>query len=158
MSTPQEPTRSVEIERTYDADAEDVSQKVMVKVFNAIRRYDTERGFKPWLRTIWERTIIDECRKKQERPTAPDSALWDLLRVPDMTNEMIEEEVTVKARDLVQQQVKPAHWAIYKAHDIDGEENSALAARLGLSHSNVGTICLRVRQRVAAMKKLLSEE
>src|SRR5262249_1574227 len=112
-----------------DSDARNVSQDVMVKVFKAISAYDPSRPFKPWLREIWRNTFRDLKRVKTRRgATAAESAIWKLLPDdgPDLSEELIK-SVQARAHELVSREVKPTHWALYVAHDINEEESSTLA-------------------------------
>lgn len=50
------------------ADAEDITQEVFVKVWKNIRKFDQNKSFKPWIFQIAKNTSIDFLRKKKTIP------------------------------------------------------------------------------------------
>src|SRR5262249_51859295 len=54
--------------RLQEADAENVSQEVLIKLFHKLQagRYDPTRGsFRGWLRSVVENTWLDYCRSQK---------------------------------------------------------------------------------------------
>lgn len=51
-----------------EADAEDITQEVFVKVWRNIRKFKQEKSFKPWIFQIAKNTSIDFLRKKKSIP------------------------------------------------------------------------------------------
>lgn len=49
-------------------DAQDITQEVFVKVWKNIRKFDTDKEFKPWLFQIAKNASIDFLRKKKTIP------------------------------------------------------------------------------------------
>jgi RNA polymerase sigma-70 factor (ECF subfamily) len=71
--------------RLQDADAQDVSQKVLQRVFTRISTYDPQRGerFRGWLKTVVENAVKDLLRWSGRRPGdrgAGDSNVLELLQ------------------------------------------------------------------------------
>ena len=58
--------------------AEDVTQQVFVELFTAIRRFDPERPFAPWLYRIVVNTSLKELRRRHHRSLPLDEAAADL--------------------------------------------------------------------------------
>ncbi len=50
------------------ADAEDITQEVFVKVWKNIRKFDQKKNFKPWVYQIAKNASIDFLRKKKTIP------------------------------------------------------------------------------------------
>jgi len=50
------------------ADAEDITQEVFVKVWKNLKKFDQKRDFKPWIFQIAKNTSIDFLRKKKSIP------------------------------------------------------------------------------------------
>jgi RNA polymerase sigma-70 factor (ECF subfamily) len=51
-----------------NADAEDITQEVFVKVWKNIRKFDQNKNFKPWIFQIAKNASIDFLRKKKTIP------------------------------------------------------------------------------------------
>ncbi len=51
-----------------EADARDIAQEVMVKVWKNLDRFDENQGFKPWLFKIARNTAIDWLRRRRQIP------------------------------------------------------------------------------------------
>jgi len=51
-----------------EAQAEDITQEVFVKVWKNIKKFDQSRDFKPWIFQIAKNTSIDFLRKKKTIP------------------------------------------------------------------------------------------
>ena len=51
-----------------EADAEDITQEVFVKIWKNIKKFDQEKNFKPWIFQIAKNTSIDFLRKKKSIP------------------------------------------------------------------------------------------
>ncbi|MCX6723990.1 MAG: RNA polymerase sigma factor [Candidatus Staskawiczbacteria bacterium] len=50
------------------AEAEDITQEVFVKVWRNIKKFDQNKNFKPWIFQIAKNTSIDSLRKKKTTP------------------------------------------------------------------------------------------
>ena len=50
------------------AQAEDITQEVFIKVWKNLKKFDQKRNFKPWLFQIAKNTSIDYLRKKKSIP------------------------------------------------------------------------------------------
>ena len=51
-----------------DADAQDVTQEVFVRVWQHLRKFDQSQSFRPWLYTIAKNVCLDFLRKKVHVP------------------------------------------------------------------------------------------
>lgn len=52
----------------HPQDAEDLTQETFLKVYRALKTFDTKRKFSTWLYTVATNTAYDWLRKKQRRP------------------------------------------------------------------------------------------
>lgn len=50
------------------AEAEDITQEVFIKVWKNIKKFDANKDFKPWIFRIAKNTAIDYLRKKKSVP------------------------------------------------------------------------------------------
>lgn len=51
-----------------EAEAEDITQEVFIKIWKNIRKFDQNKNFKPWIFQIAKNTSIDFLRKKKTIP------------------------------------------------------------------------------------------
>src|SRR5688572_24194165 len=79
------------------ADAEDLTQEVMVLLTREMRRfqYDPGRSFRAWLRTV----AVNKCRELQRRrqvtaASGSDRSLLSAIEAPDQLDLLIEREHT----------------------------------------------------------------
>lgn len=50
------------------AEAEDITQEVFIKIWKNIKKFDQKKRFKPWIFQIAKNTAIDSLRKKKSIP------------------------------------------------------------------------------------------
>ena len=61
------------------ADAEDVAQQTLLRVFERIEQYDACRQFRPWVFTIAMRLAIDHQRRRRDKPLRPEDGLSQIV-------------------------------------------------------------------------------
>src|SRR5690348_840043 len=94
--------------RLQAADVEDVSQKVLQRVFTRISTYDPQRGerFRGWLKTVVENAVRDLLRTAGRRPGdrgSGDSNVLEALQAiaqPETVDLLVKELDTTLQRDL----------------------------------------------------------
>ncbi len=79
--------------------AEDVTQQVFVKLFDAISTYDPKRAFKPWIQRIAVYTALDETKKRK----------WKDLPLDEMVERPSHDDVPQKRAE--QSELRDAMWA-----------------------------------------------
>ncbi len=144
------------------ADAEDAAQETFLRAFRAIRRYDPQRAFRPWLLTIASRYCIDRLRRR--RPWWPlDQVAGEALRDPKPGPE----EALLRREQAEQVQALLAHLeptdraviVLYYWHEYRLAE---IAKTLGLTESAVKSRLFRARrtlaQAIQAQTPLLREQ
>ena len=104
-----------------------------MKVFDHIRKYDTDRPFKPWLRRIIINTAIDHYHKNQRKPNFSEFELTE--------NQMVEEETILSGityQEIVDmlRELSPAYRAVFNLFVIEGYSHEEISKKLGIS---VGT-------------------
>lgn len=104
-----------------------------MKVFENIRKYDSDRPFKPWLRKIIVNTAIDHFHKQKSK------IKWVELEV---NGSMMATDETVTSgiyyHEIIEtvQELTPAYRTIFNLHVIEGFKHEEIAEMLGIS---VGT-------------------
>jgi RNA polymerase sigma-70 factor (ECF subfamily) len=152
--------------RLSPEDAEDLTQDVLLKLFEALSRgaYDPAKGrFRSLLMSVVNNAIIDAWRRRQRRPepagvggTSFLERLTDLAG-PESVGELsgaIEQRAKAAADEVfrrVRARIKETTWQAFAQTMIEGRPAAEVAAVLGLT---VGTV-FKAKDRV---KRMLEEE
>jgi RNA polymerase sigma-70 factor (ECF subfamily) len=133
-------------------DSLEVVNDAFIKVFNAIKKYNDDRPFKAWLRTIIVNTAIDRRRKEMKymlhvelEDTAPISSnanAIENLGVQDILNLMKE--------------LPPIQFTIFNLYEIDGYSHDEIAQLLAVPASSSRVYLSRAKEKLRALLK--SEE
>lgn len=137
------------------ADAEDVTQNVLVELLRQMRHfvYDRSGSFRAWLRTIAYRGWCRFIQTQQRRGAAlsklqTNEAYEDLL---EQISKEDDREALEKAMALVRLRVQPRTWDAFRMLAFDGRSGAEVARELGM---NVGAVFV-ARSKV---QKMLREE
>ena len=140
-----------------DADAADLTQEVLARVSQGIRRlnYDPARGtFRGWLFTV----VRNRWRSWAVRPQLPqEDALLDNQPAPHEDREWESDyrrRLLAWAADQVRPTVAPATWHAFWRTGIEGHSAADTARELGLSAAAVYMAKSRV---LARLKEILRE-
>jgi RNA polymerase sigma-70 factor (ECF subfamily) len=132
--------------------AEDVTQDVFVKVYQAADRLQTDRNPKPWLSTITYNTCRDMARRRAVRPeTLTDSsAIGERYSDPSTPEDVL----LRKEREMLTERALMAldedSRTVIILHDLYGSTHPEIAGIMGLSHE-------AVRKRYSRALKSLAE-
>lgn len=113
--------------------AASILNDAFIKVFDNIKKYDSERPFRPWLRKIVVNTAIDHYHKNKKIP------VWEEL---DMNQIKMSDDETITSGMSYQeiiglvQQLSPAYRTVFNLYVIEGFTHEEIAGMLGIS---VGT-------------------
>jgi len=104
-----------------------------MKVFDNIKRYDSDRPFKPWLRQIIVNTAINHFHKNRKYTLHLDydRKTEDLGRQESTISGISHQEII----DLIQQ-LPPAYKTVFNLYVIEGFKHREIAEKLGIT---VGT-------------------
>jgi RNA polymerase sigma-70 factor (ECF subfamily) len=124
-----------------EADSQDVTQTVLVKLLAALHtfRYNPAEKFRAWLKTVTHHAWQDLVRSRRRRVGA-DDPLEKLAAFDDLTvrfEQAYEQEVMERALTRVKERVQPPTWAAFKLTAIDGLSGAETAARLRLPLTSV---------------------
>ena len=124
--------------KLQDADAEDVTQDILVKLAQKLRAfaYDPSRSFRGWLKTLahhaW-RDFVDSPRRA--RATAGDSQIWELLRTLEAREDLVQRleeafdlELLEAANVRVRLRVAPHTWEAFRLVALEGMPVAEVAA------------------------------
>lgn len=139
-----------------EADAEDLTQQVFLKAWEAIRRYKrTESRFVAWLMTISHNVVIDFYRTRYKRDRA-------YLEGDTMTDESVPSPVQAAEARFQQQQVRRAISQLPRDQQhvillrfIEGFRNPEVASIMGKSE---GAIRVILHRGLVALRYILEKE
>jgi RNA polymerase sigma factor (sigma-70 family) len=144
-----------------EADAQDVTQTVLVKLAEKMRSfaYDRSRSFRAYLKTLARYAWCDflELHKRPGAGSGDSQVLRALESVEagdDLVrrlNEQFDQEVLEEAQARVQKRVEPHTWEAFRLTAVDGLSGADAAARLGLKVATV----FKAKSKV---QKMLQEE
>jgi RNA polymerase sigma-70 factor (ECF subfamily) len=147
--------------KLQDADAEDVTQNILVKLNQKLRAfaYDPSRSFRGWLKTVAHHAWRDfEDSRRQVRPAANDSHAESLILSLEAREDLthrLEEAFDLELLELatmrVRLRVAPHTWEAFRMLALEGLP--------------VGEVAAKVRMQVAMVyvakskvQKMLQEE
>ena len=140
-----------------EADAQDVTQTVLVKLAEKMRTftYDPARSFRAYLKTLTHYAWCDflEARKRPGVGSGGSEVLQVLHAVEardDLVqhlNQEFDQELLEEATTRVRQRVEPHTWEAFRLTALDGLSGAAAAERLGL---NVATV-FKAKSKVQKM-------
>ncbi len=126
--------------KLQEADAEDVTQAVLVKLARQMQRftYDPSKNFRGWLRTLAEHAWRDWAAERREQAGGGEgrSLLDDLAARDDLARRLEREfdlELLEEASRRVQTRVASRTWDAYRLTAVEGVAGAEAAGRLGLS-------------------------
>jgi RNA polymerase sigma factor (sigma-70 family) len=136
--------------RLPQAVAEDLTQDVMIKLWNSADQYDRRKSsVGTWLFRIARNTRTDHFRKQRGEPLIGDEALSvpDPGQAPDeaVSGLQWDERVRAAMSDLPAEQL-----AIMRLAFFDGLSHTEIAARTGLP---LGTVKERIRLALARLRR-----
>jgi len=140
-----------------DADAQDVTQNVMVDLAKLLRSFEYRQGgsFRSWLRTVAYRAWCDLLGSRKPLPVDPQSEGLASQAASDALVQHLEDEwdreLLEEAMLRVQVRVQPHTWQAFRCMAVDGLSGQEVADKLGIQ---VGTVYV-ARSKV---QKMLQDE
>jgi RNA polymerase sigma-70 factor (ECF subfamily) len=142
--------------RLQEADAEDVTQAVLVRLTERMRTfaYDPARSFRAYLRAVARYAWCDFLEaRKQPGAGVGGSDVRALLETVEAGEDLVrrldeqfDQEVLAEAQARVQQRVEPHTWEAFRLTALEGLSGAAAAARLGLKVATVYKAKSKVQQ------------
>lgn len=124
----------------------------LMKVFTNIKKYDTSRPFKPWLRQILVNTAINHFHRNKN------GRQWESLETAD-DEQMSRQETIISGIsyqeiiDMVQQ-LTPAYRTVFNLYVIEGFTHREIAEKLGIT---VGTSKSNLSKAKKNMQSILKK-
>jgi RNA polymerase sigma-70 factor, ECF subfamily len=140
-----------------DADAQDLSQDVLVRVSKAIDRWEPQAGvrFRHWLRKVASNSIVTALTKSKPAEwmdgSVADQILADTPEVSAAKSELDNEcfrERYLRAAAIVKVDVSPVTWAAFEQTVVQGRSCEEAAESLGKSLGTVYAARSRILKRL----------
>lgn len=128
--------------RIQEADAQDIAQSVMIRVYGSLSQYQRGKGrFRGWLWTITRNAVHDHIRKNRRAEQSLGEAAADLLAEEPIEARSVElpSIVACQALKFLENRLRPRSLEIVRAVLCDGRSPSDVAAEFGVSAGSVHT-------------------
>jgi RNA polymerase sigma-70 factor (ECF subfamily) len=125
--------------RLQDADAEDVTQEILLKLARKLRdfAYDPKSSFRGWLKTVAHHAWRDFVDGRDVARPAADDYAWDLLHSVEAREDLIQKleeafdcELLEAAKVQVRLRVAPHTWEAFRLVAIEGLPVAEVAAKV----------------------------
>jgi RNA polymerase sigma-70 factor (ECF subfamily) len=129
-----------------EADAEDVTQTVLLKLLLAMQtfRYDPALKFRAWLKTVTHHAWQDLVRSRRDVATGRQAAAGDPLETLSARDDLAarlaaeyQQELVERALQRVRPRVRPQTWDAFCLTAFDGLSGAEVASRLGMPMTSV---------------------
>jgi len=146
--------------RLQDADAEDVTQEIMLKLARKLRdfTYDPTSSFRGWLKTVAHHAWRDFVDSRGRTRPVGDEQTWDLLRSVEAREDLVAKleqafdyELLEAAKVQVRLRVAPHTWEAFRLVAIEGLAVADVAAKVEMQVAMVYVAKSKVQ-------KMLQEE
>jgi RNA polymerase sigma-70 factor (ECF subfamily) len=140
-----------------DADAQDLSQDVLIRISKSIKGWVPQEGvrFRHWLRKVANNAIVTALTKSKPLGIVNGSAAEQILaETPEasaVTSELQDEcfrEQYLRAAAIVKVDVSPATWAAFEQTVIQGQSCEEAAESLGKSLGTIYAARSRILKRL----------
>lgn len=142
-----------------DADAQDLTQAVLMRIAGAIDRWEpTDSGvrFRHWLSRVAKNAIINAITRSPQDAAAGGTAAQDLLAQQTEPDSDLEAELArermreqyLRAAAVVRNDVNPETWLAFELSVIEGESCEKVSQLIGKSVGTVYAARSRVMRRL----------
>jgi RNA polymerase sigma-70 factor (ECF subfamily) len=150
-----------------EADAQDVTQIVLVKLADKMRTfsYDSSRSFRGYLKTLTHYAWCDFL-ERQKRPGAgsSDTQVLQALETAEARDDLLEhlheefdQELLEEAMERIQQRVEPHTWEAFRLTALEGLTGAAVAEQLKMKVTTVFKSKSNVQKMLQEEVKRLEE-
>jgi RNA polymerase sigma-70 factor (ECF subfamily) len=127
------------------SDPDDLVQDTLERACRNFHRFDPDTNLHAWLRTIMQRLVIDDWRKRGKRHEVP----ADDLAAPEPGEpEPLWSRYTLDEVRRASLQLREPLGTTFRLRLVDGLCYTAIAARLGIPASTVATRLMRSRRQI----------
>jgi RNA polymerase sigma-70 factor (ECF subfamily) len=142
--------------RLQEADAQDVTQNVLVKLADRMRTfsYDPTRSFRAYLKTITNYALYDFLEgRKRPGAAAGGSQVLDVLQTLEAREDLehklktaFDQELLEEAMERVRQRAQPHTWEAFRLTALEGMSGAAVGQKLNMKVATVFKARSKVQQ------------
>lgn len=141
-------------------DAADLVQEVFVLLVRKLPefRYDRERSFRNWLRTVTLNKWRESQRRQIVQPRSAGANLDDVAATPDewrLDETEYRRQLVANALPLIEHEFSPREWQAFHRHVVDGvaaaEVATELEVRVGTVYAAKSHVLSRLRQELQGL-------
>lgn len=150
-----------------DADADDLSQQVLLSIARSIGDWQPQPGarFRHWLSRVAKNAILNALMRHQASRGVGGSAFLSTMNNVLHPGDDLQTEIELehqrqlyrRAAEIVRQSVQEDTWLAFVYTVVDGEETASVAARLGKTIGTVHAARSRLMRRLQAVVQQLME-
>jgi len=134
-----------------EADALSIVNDAFLKVFDNIKKYNTNQSFKPWFRKILVNTAINAIKKKEKYKMEVNIEEANKISA----RENILSQINYKELIKTLQSLSLSYRTVFNLYVIDGFKHSEIAEMLGITVSTSKSNLTRARVK---LKELITEK
>lgn len=135
-------------------DALEVVNDGFIKIFNTINRYDSNKPFKAWLRTIMVNTAID--RRRRDLKFQLNTELDDTVIIPHQATAI--ERLNVDDIIGMMQHLPPIQLTVFNLYEIDGYSHDEIGKMLSIPASSSRVYLTRAKEKLRNIIRAEAQE
>ncbi len=129
-------------------EAKEMLNEGFFRIFKNLKKYDTQRPFKPWLRRVLVNASLNYLRRRKK--FKPEVLMEEVHASPDKNS--ILSKIAYKELIAIVQSLSPAYRTVFNLHVIDGYTHEEIATKLGISigtsKANLSKARARLREKI----------
>jgi RNA polymerase sigma-70 factor (ECF subfamily) len=150
-----------------DADAQDVTQTVLLKLAQKLRTfdYDAKRSFRAYLKTLTRYAVADFLEERLPERGQGGSVALEQLNAVEARDDLLthlqsafDQELLEKAMEMVRARVEPHTWEAYCLTALERLSGAEVAMRMNLKVATVFKARSKVQQMLRDQVKLLDAD
>ena len=150
-----------------DADAQDITQTVLLKIAQKLRTfdYDAKRSFRAYLKTLTRYAVADFLEERTPGKGQGGSVALEQLHAVEARDDLLmhlesafDQELLEKAMEMVQARVEAHTWEAFSLMAFEGLSGAEIAARLNLKIATVFKARSKVQQMLREQVKILEAD
>ena len=136
------------------AEAEDILQMAMMKIYKNIDSYSGKGSFEGWMKRIVINMAVDNFRKNHKYYYHEN--IDDISESTNLSDEISD---SLAAKDILKtiQQLPPGYRLVFNLYAIEGYTHKEIALKLGISESTSKTQLMKARLKLQKMLLSLEE-
>lgn len=151
-----------------DADAEDLSQQVLMAIARAIpdwKQHNPQTRFRHWLQRIAKNAILNALTRRPKDVPSGQTETINLLTEVAVPNQQLENQIELeyqrqvyrRAAEIVRETVHEGTWRAFVHCVVEGESTESVAQRTGKTIGNVHAARSRIMKRLQDVVRELEE-